>query len=66
MRAWRSRYKDGAGVEKDATEAVKWLRKAAEGGDADAQCNLGIMSEQLPCSALFPRSACSTRDGRQT
>ena len=62
MWVWRSRYKEGTGVEQNDAQAAKWWRKAAEGGDADAQCNLGIMSEQLPCSALFPRSACSTRD----
>ena len=28
---------------KDAVEAVKWYRKAAEQGDADAQFNLGVM-----------------------
>ena len=26
----------------DYTKAVEWFRKAAEQGDADAQCNLGI------------------------
>jgi TPR repeat protein len=29
-------------VTKDAVEAVKWLRKAAEQGFAAAQCNLGV------------------------
>ena len=27
---------------KDASEAVKWFRKAAEQGSAKAQCNLGV------------------------
>ncbi len=27
----------------DDAEAVKWYRKAAEQGDADALCNLGLM-----------------------
>ena len=31
----------GYGVEKNYSEAVKWYRKAAEQGDADAQFNLG-------------------------
>ena len=30
-------------VPKDSVEAVKWYRKAAEQGDADAQANLGLM-----------------------
>jgi TPR repeat protein len=29
-------------VAKDAVEAVKWYRKAAEQNNADAQCNLGL------------------------
>ena len=36
------RYAEGNGVAKDATEAVKWYRKAAEQGDAAAQVNLGV------------------------
>ena len=35
-------YNNGEGVAKDATEAVKWYRKAAEQGDARAQYNLGL------------------------
>jgi TPR repeat protein len=31
----------GAGVEKDPEAAVKWFRKAAEQGNAEAQFNLG-------------------------
>ena len=45
---WRSRYEKGTGVEKNAEEAAKWYRKAADNGNADAQNNLGVMSEQLP------------------
>eukprot|EP00729_Bicosta_minor_P017662 gene17662-biopygen9417 len=37
------RYGTGEGVEKDHVEAVKWYRKAAEAGFADAQYNLGNM-----------------------
>jgi TPR repeat protein len=33
----------GAGVEKDDTEAAKWLLKAAERGDADSQRNLAVL-----------------------
>ena len=35
-------------MEKDDAEAAKWWRKAADGGDAESQHNLGTMSEQLP------------------
>ena len=30
-------YDNGQGVKQDHTEAVKWYRKAAEQGDANAQ-----------------------------
>ena len=33
-------YNNGQGVPKDDTAAVKWFRKAAEGGDAKAQYEL--------------------------
>ena len=36
-------YAKGEGVPEDDAEAVKWFRKAAEQGDADAQVNLGLM-----------------------
>ena len=36
-------YKKGQGVKQDYKEAVEWYRKAAEQGDATAQCNLGYM-----------------------
>ena len=36
-------YDNGKGVPQDHAEAVKWYRKAAEQGDADAQCQLGLM-----------------------
>ena len=29
-------------IAQDKAEAVKWYRKAAEQGDARAQCNLGV------------------------
>ena len=34
-------YRIGIGIKEDKVEAVKWSRKAAEQGDADAQYNLG-------------------------
>ena len=36
-------YDNGQGVAKDEVEAVKWFRKAADQGEADAQNNLGNM-----------------------
>jgi uncharacterized protein len=35
-------YENGEGLAQDLTEAVKWLRKAAEGGEVTAQDYLGI------------------------
>ena len=35
-------FSGSLGVAKDEAEAVKWFRKAAEQGSADAQCNLGF------------------------
>ena len=36
-------YDSGEGVPENDAEAVKWYRKAADQGDADAQYNLGVM-----------------------
>lgn len=36
---------NGVGVPKDKAEAVKWYRKAADQGNADAQYYLGMMYE---------------------
>ena len=36
-------YQNGLGVAKNAKEAVKWYRKAAEQGDVLAQSNLAFM-----------------------
>ena len=36
-------YGRGRGVERNATEAVRWYRRAAEQGNARAQNNLGVM-----------------------
>ena len=38
-------YATGEGVAKDEVEAVKWIRKAADQGDAAAQFALGVMYE---------------------
>jgi TPR repeat protein len=39
-------YRRGQGVPQDYTEAARWYRKAAEQGDASAQCNLGYMYDR--------------------
>ena len=39
-------YANGQGVQQDYAEAVKWYRRAADQGDADAQFNLGIVYEK--------------------
>ena len=39
----RHRTENGRGVVQDYVEAVKWYRKAAEQGNAEAQYNLGVM-----------------------
>ena len=36
-------YAKGEGVPQDGKEAVKWYRKSAEQGNANAQYNLGLM-----------------------
>ncbi|MFN0204157.1 MAG: tetratricopeptide repeat protein [Bacteroidia bacterium] len=38
-------YSGGLGVKQDAYEAIKWFRKAAEGGNAMGQYHLGTMYE---------------------
>ena len=38
-------YENGQGVAQNYAEAVKWYRKAAEQGYAEAQFNLGVMYE---------------------
>ena len=38
-------YAHGAGVPWDYQEAVKWYRRAAEGGDVGARHKLGLMYE---------------------
>ena len=36
-------YQSGNGVSKDLVQAAKWMRKAAEQDNYEAQCNLGVM-----------------------
>ncbi len=36
-------YSKGEGVPQDDAEALRWYRRAAEQGDADAQFGLGLM-----------------------
>jgi hypothetical protein len=38
-------YANGRGVPEDDREAVRWYRKAAEGGNPQAQLSLGVMYE---------------------
>ena len=39
-------YLHGQGVRQDYAQAVKWYRKAAEQGFAEAQYNLGVRYDQ--------------------
>ena len=39
-------FRQGWGIDKSDSDAVKWYRKAADQGHADAQCNLGFMYER--------------------
>jgi TPR repeat protein len=48
-------YREGEGVPQNYAEALKWFRKAADQGNANAQFKLGIMyrrfkSEVQQCS----------------
>jgi uncharacterized protein len=47
-------YCEGNGIPQDYTEAVKWFRKAADQGYAEAQGRLGYTSalgKKYPCFA---------------
>jgi TPR repeat protein len=44
-------------VAKDSVEAVKWFRKAADQGNADAQCRLGVMYSNGEGVAKMPSRA---------
>ena len=50
-------YRDGIGVDKDMKEAVKWYRKAAEQGEAEAQYQLGISLLNGKGTAKNPKEA---------
>lgn len=39
-------YKNGDGVEKNDTKAIEYLKRAAELGNAEAQCELGLFYEK--------------------
>jgi TPR repeat protein len=41
-------YRRGKGVRRNSAEAVKWYRKAAEQGDADAQ---DMLNHYYKCAA---------------
>ena len=45
-------YAKGKGVLKSETEAAKWYRRAAEQGDAEAQCQLGLLVAKNQAEAL--------------
>jgi hypothetical protein len=42
-------YHDGEGVLQDYAEAMKWFRKAADQGDAEAQYALASASPRRQC-----------------
>ena len=49
-------YQTGEGIPQDNEQAVKWYRKAAEQGNADAQNNLGVCyvkGEGVPKDTMF-------------
>jgi TPR repeat protein len=52
-------YLDGAGVKKDSVTAVQWFTRAADGGSALAQLNLGMIYEagEPPVKADAARAA---------
>lgn len=39
-------YRNGDGIQQSDEKAVEWYSKAAEQGNASAQCNLGYMYEE--------------------
>ena len=61
-------YESGRGVNRDLSEATKWLRKSAKQGNPDAQNLLGHMYENGECvpldyvkAAEWYRAACEHR-----
>ena len=70
-------YAKGRGVEQDDTEAVKWFRRAADQGIAEAQYTLGLRyvdgqvgrifsSRQLEPGRYASRNRCAILRGRAT
>ena len=65
-------YGNGEGVEKDEAESVKWYRKAAEQGNADAQYNLGccydnghgVEKDQVEAYAFYNLAAISIQNAK--
>lgn len=55
-------YANGRGVPQNNTEAVTWLRRAAEQGHAVAQNNLGDMYENGWASAAAAAALSVTRE----
>ena len=59
-------YVVGEGVERDKAEAVKWFRKAAKQGYAEAQFSLGVLyyigaGVQPDMSLCLPRQSSQAR-----
>lgn len=50
-------YRDGDGVRQDYTEAVRWFRKAAEQGHANAQHSLGFLYARVPSAPDYAQAA---------
>ena len=52
----RTNVRQGLGVSQDYAEAIKWYRKAASQGYADAQYNLGPSTPKaMACRRTMPR-----------
>jgi TPR repeat protein len=53
-------YANGWGVPRDYAEALRWYRKAADQGDANAQGNLGTMYARCKAIAItgYQRNLC--------
>ena len=58
-------YENGTGVAKDAAEAVRWYRKAADAGDAPGMSNLGLMYGKARASRRTRRRRRMVPQGRR-
>mmetsp|Transcript_61816 Transcript_61816/g.139918 ORF Transcript_61816/g.139918 Transcript_61816/m.139918 type:complete len:92 (+) Transcript_61816:179-454(+) len=65
-------YEHGLGVIQSYKEALVWYRKAADQGDAHAQCNLGVMYlkgqgvvQSYKDAVLWYRKAANQGDAQQ-